>query len=93
MENKAHKIFMAFLTGDVDENEQYFTEDMITSSHLLGIIMDILNSKGIIAKEELEQAKKEFVKAKNKNIKRSVKELRERFKLNTKKESVEDERR
>jgi hypothetical protein len=88
MEKTLGNLFSAMFLGKIDENEKYYTEDMIKGDDLSLMILGILVAEKIVPKETINRYRKEFVCLKNEQIKKEIKEL---FSKNTQKESVENE--
>lgn len=69
------EIFIDMLTGDIDENKQYYTEEMF-SNNLGHFALTVLLHKKIITIEELDELKKEYMKQMNKKM---IKEIKNEF--------------
>lgn len=76
-------ILFDMFTGRIDENKQYYTEQMFNQEHGL-FALTILIEKGILTAEEYAAFKKDFIKMRNNQL---IKELKGRSGENDETES------
>lgn len=67
--------FKSLLSGEIDENKQYYTEELFLKD-LPAFILYILEEKEIISAEEFEPFKKEFSQIRNAKLIQEAKDFR-----------------